>query len=1594
MSSKLLDLKSIKLTDIVSSGEAKLESISKRDIAIIGMAGKFAEADNIFEYWDKLKDGQDLVRDFPESRKKDANEVLLGTGMSIEDIEYLQGGYFNEVDKFDHGYFRISPKEASLMDPNQRLFLEIAWEAVEAAGYGGKKLAGTRTGVYVGHNSDFDEKYETFIRTQEPSSLELAVPGNIKPIIASRISYIMDLKGPGIMVDTACSSSLLAVHLACQGIRNGECEMAIAGGVKVNLIPVKSPGQEGIGIRSATARTRAFDDSSDGTGFGEVVAAVFLKPLKNALADGDTVYAVIKGSAANQDGSSVGITAPNAAAQEDVLLRAWKDAGINPETLGYIEAHGTGTKLGDPIEIEGIQSAFSRFTSKKQFCAIGSVKSNLGHPDHSAGISSLIKAVLSLKNKAIPPTLHFNRPNRKINFENTCVYVNDRLSQWETEEGQPRRCGVSSFGLSGTNCHIVLEEAPETKRPDSTNGTELPQILTISAKNGKVIKESIKNFKVFIEKQSNHNLADICYTANTGRGHYNCRLALIVHSMEELKDKLDKISGAALETISLNGVYYCEHKVVTGDDQKRNHNDITESERRKAGDQVLKKIREYLSEGEEKTLDDICVMYVKGADFMWDELYAREKRSRVWIPTYPFERKRCWVEREPEIQRKTLSRNRTVKHPLVDVCLAESLGTDIYASEFSADRYWLLSEHKVIGDYVVPGTTYVELARAIGRRYYADGFIEIKDVVFLSRLALKDGESREVQIIINHMDGYKEFTVASKPEGSKEWLRHSEGKIYPLSQRTTVQKYSLEDIKIRCSREKPVEYKEGPDAGVQVGPRFKGLKKIYMGENELLASLDLSDYKNDFKEYYIHPSLMDSSVNIAVQGVSEGFYLPLSYKDLKIYGHMPAKVYSYLKRKTKDKENTETITFDISLMDETGNIFLEIEEYTIKKVHPDDVRHAQDIGQELHYYEMAWVEQDIEPAAVKKIQGTVLLLKGTGEICEEVSRELSHNGTKLIEVSLGTRFRKVSDNQYFVSGSQEDYVALSEELKSNVPETVIHMLTVADRDVSGMDSLQESQQNGVYSLFNLVRVFINNKVSDHAKFFVVSDYVNEVNGKENVLKPYNATIFGLGKVIGQEYPDMVCRCLDIDEYTTARNILSEITSDRVETVTAFRNGKRYVEEFGRIESERCVSEHLQLVKGGCYIITGGTGGIGLEVGKYLAFGNSVNLYLINRSKMPERSTWETVLKGSTDEKLLRSIKAIRSMEDAGAKVNIISADVSNYDEMEIVINEIKTKHGGINGIIHCAGVAGNGFIARKEEKTFREVLLPKVQGTFILDKLTEKEDMDFFVLFSSVSTLAGTQGQGDYTAANAFLDAYAFYRNKAGKRTLCINWPAWKETGMAVDFGVKDDTTMFKAITNAKAISVLDKLVGTHIIRAIPGELNAGLIAEVKDKFPVRLSEQMMSIINSKKVRKTDSGSTWDKSAPAAVVLTGKSEDRHAEIEEKLAMIWAKLLKLEEIDVYDNFYGLGGDSILATRLLKEMEKYYGGLADISDIFTYSTIYDMARHLGKKIFKEEEKEAAGTELNGEEDIDDILGKLARGEITTNEAGKLFDLEDDW
>ncbi|MFJ7887265.1 condensation domain-containing protein [Lysinibacillus xylanilyticus] len=588
----------------IGSNLAKLmrqDMVIQDDIAIVGVHAEFPEAPNKDELWNLLETEKDTVSSFPESRKADVTHLL-----SNQQSNFIKGNYFKEIDKFDYKYFGLNPKEASLMDPNHRLFLEAVIHAIEDAGYSGDQLKGTKTGVCVGL-SPHDHFYKGLVEKLEPDSISMSIEGNLSPILSGRISYFLDLKGPNLTIDTACSSTLTAVHVACNMIKNKEADQVIVGGVKTHLCPVEP--EEKIGIESLDGITRTFDSQSNGTGIGEGIVAIMLKPYSKAKKDKDQIYAIIKGSAINQDGKSIGLTAPNVKAQEEVIVNAWKNARIDPETISYIEAHGTGTKLGDPIEVEGINRAFSRFTDKKQFCGIGSIKSNLGHTDSLAGLTGLVKCILSLKHKRLPASLYFNSPNKDIDFIDSPVYVNDAMKEWETNNS-PRRCGVSSFGMSGSNCHIVLEEAMDELPAETRSETNL---FVLSAKSEESLKKYIDEYTKFLsgDLKDEVSIERICYTACMGKEHFLYRIALIVESKQDLFKKLAFLWKKELNTFSANGIYYSH------DQEHREFFDTT-------------------------SFKKAAISFVQGREVDWDQIYPK-KIQKVSLPAYPFEKTRCWV---------------------------------------------------------------------------------------------------------------------------------------------------------------------------------------------------------------------------------------------------------------------------------------------------------------------------------------------------------------------------------------------------------------------------------------------------------------------------------------------------------------------------------------------------------------------------------------------------------------------------------------------------------------------------------------------------------------------------------------------------------------------------------------------------------------------------------------------------------------------------------------------------------------------------------------------------------------------------------------
>ncbi|WP_068773785.1 SDR family NAD(P)-dependent oxidoreductase [Paenibacillus sp. FJAT-26967] len=1502
--------------------EAKEELRFSRDIAIIGVSCRFADAANKEEYWQSLVQGKDHIRPFPEERER-LNEPYLAAKKAVRPNDsYYEAGFLEQVDLFDYDFFSLSPKEASLMSPSQRLFLESAWEAIEDAGYGGGLLQNSLTGIFLGHSTDFGVSYKEFIESSSPDDMSVSISGNINSIIASRISYLLNLQGPSLVVDTACSSSLVAVHQACRSIRSGDCDLALAGSVKVDLLPLTSikAKEDEIGITSSDSRARTFDDSSEGTGLGEGVAAILLKPLSQALADGDHIYALIKGSAINQDGTSAGLTAPNPSAQSDVIERAWKDAGIDPETIGYFEAHGTGTNLGDPIEISGIEEAMSRYTDKKQFCAIGSVKTNLGHLDHAAGIAGMVKAIFALKERMLPASLHFQKPNKRINFETSPVYVNDRIRPW-IAGGNPRRCGISSFGLSGTNCHVVLEEAApgpadvpgDVHSPLRNQGQNL---LTLSAKGQEGLRDLVRAYQFRLYNHDVMDLRDMCYTANTGRGHYSHRLAVLFDDQADLRIQLDRLSSLDVNKWQDSAVLYGEHRIVSENQTLRKKGELTRTEKLK-----LTQAGKELTEGSSLSIKELVQIYLSGGDINWQVLYEGENRKRLSLPTYPFARTSCWVEANEEASKEREGSPYILNdsHPLFDACLSESYDRVTYLSVLSAQDHWVLSEHLVAGSCVAPGTIYLEMAIELAKRYFPNRTIQLSDVLFLTPFSVKPGERKELQTILTKEKDRFHFVVMSRFK--QQWTKHAEGTIIPSAMKQG-NAFEITTLQKQCSGGDMPYFPYETVNRIETGPHWNCIREVKQGSRSLIADLSLEEaYTTEALEYNLHPALMDEAVNVALRSLGEELYLPFSYKRLTIYRNLPSDIYSYIKKKSADVASPEIATFDVHLLDKSGNELVFIEDYSIKKVTGSLVYDQP--RNHKNTYHLNWKKSE-----------TPLHQQQTASLSTLIIEQGDSRSNRIVgQIQSIRRDVTVAGESY-----GDDYDTLANLCKERKVEQIIHLLAFAEpKEAETLDDFQVQESRGIYSLYHLTKALVKAGLEKEVEIVLIAPSVQE--------NPHHASMFGLGKVIGQEYSKLNCRCIEVCDLTDEATIVSEINSASRNYWTLYKGGERFVQELSSIELQEIPDQPITIQDDGVYIITGGAGGLGLEIAKDLASRNRIHLVCINRSAFPAEGDWERLCDTSTDQKLIYKIRKAQEIRASGSTIQFFCADVSSRSQMEAVLDTVRGQYGAIRGIIHAAGVAGDGFIIRREREVFDNVLAPKTRGTWILDTLTAKDNLDFLVLFSSITSFLAGQGQGDYCAANSYLDAYTLYRNHQGRRTLTINWAAWEEVGMAHDYGVSRDSDMFLPIEIQDALEAFHTVLSKQVQRVIIGELNSNHPSLFDDSLGFELDPSIMSSHGEDNFG-FQVGEAKDeiKEESSRVTLTGRSsDDPYTDWELRIAQVLGHALGQKEINIYDTFYEIGGNSILAVKVETLMEK-----ADIPigifELFEKQTVKALAEHV--------------------------------------------------
>ena len=693
------------------------------DVAVIGMACRFPGADDQRAYWRNLAACTASISVVPEQRW-DWRSCWGDPATQANKSLSKWGGFIERVDAFDHAFFGLLPKVVQTMDPQQRILLELAWACLEDAGIAPVQLRGRKVGVVVGvFNHDYKELQERANAAIEAHHST----GTAAAVIANRVSHFLDLRGPSIPIDTACSSSLNAIHSAIQAIEYGDCDMALAGGINLLLTPTRHISFSKMGMLSPTGSCKTLDDSADGYVRGEGAGVILLKPLARALADGDSIHGVIKGSAVNHAGETYTLTYPSAQAQADVIVAAHERAGVPVSSIGCVEMHGTGTPKGDPIEVEGLLQAFRTLAQRQGLalpagsCGLGSVKTNIGHLEAAAGIAGVIKVLLAFKHGTLPGLHGFARLNKRIELDATPFYVLDGTREWRRNADEPpRRAGVSSFGFGGTNAHVVLEEAPRAKpTPRARSKSPSAQLIALSAKSAEALCRLQHDLLAWLRDDAGATpLADVAFTLLTGRNHCACRYACVVEDAQQLRAALEQSIAAA--DASGTAAQPTPEQVAQGGKL------LAELGAKTAASAAAYSER----------LQQLASLYISGADLDWPALYGGRKLQRVRLPTYPFARERHWIPRSAPAPRDDTADGGGRLHPLLHRNVS-TMGTQRYLSTFDGSEFFL-ADHRIGDRPVLPAVAYLEMVRAAVIEAHgaaSAGAVEITDVVWLRPLA-------------------------------------------------------------------------------------------------------------------------------------------------------------------------------------------------------------------------------------------------------------------------------------------------------------------------------------------------------------------------------------------------------------------------------------------------------------------------------------------------------------------------------------------------------------------------------------------------------------------------------------------------------------------------------------------------------------------------------------------------------------------------------------------------------------------------------------------------------------------------------------------
>ncbi len=1527
------------------------------EIAIVGMAGRFPGAPDVATFWRHLLAGKEGITFFTPD-----DLAAAGTPEElIADPDFVAAnGYLEGAELFDADFFGLSPRDAELLDPQQRLFLECAWHALEAAGHDPRRAEGP-IGVYAGTS------VSTYLSNNLMSHPEILASAGVEPLLiandkdflASRVCYKLGLEGPGVSVQTACSSSLVAVHMACQGLLAGECDLALAGGVSVTFPQKAGYLYHQGGILSPDGHCRPFDATARGSVGGEGVAIVVLGRLADALERGDTIHAVIKGSAINNDGGDkAGFTAPRVAGQAKVVRAAQLMAEVDPASIAFVETHGTATELGDPIEVAALTEVFADPERPPHSCALGAVKSNIGHLDAAAGIAGLVKAALAVEHGELPPTLHFENPNPAIDFAAGPFYVVAERSPWPVGSG-PRRAAVSSFGIGGTNAHVILEEPPPAAPSEVRRRL---QLVPLSARAPAALDTLMGSFAEYLASPS-VSLPDVAWTLQIGRRRLEHRRFVLAESCAEAAslfagkpgDRMwsgeqpsdpaqvafifaglgDQYVGMAIElyreeTVFRRELDRCAEILdpLLGEDIRRilyppgrQENAVTTADAGAALTGTGPDLKAMLRRGGEKdaALEDPEERHLRSTRRLQPLLFALEwALARMWI-SWGIEPRALLGYSLGEYAAAAVAGVMSLEHALRLVARRAELIDALPAGGMMA----VALPEAELRPYLSSG---LDLSAVNGPEMCVVAGLDKALDPMAERLREEGHTCRRIET--SHAFHSRQMEpIADDLRRLLAGLELRPPQIPYISNATgtwiTPEEATDPEYWVRhlCQ---PVRFSDGvrelwSEPGrvlLEIGPG-QSLGSIALQQSErprpVLASLP---YRHDRQAS--DRFALETLGRLWLLGVDVDF---AAFHEGERLRRVPLPLYPF----------------------EGKRFFIEPQ-----RAGRDAPRRAPAEESRITAMEDWFHLPSVRLAGpAPGWEGTthaVLLDDGHaggdhGRFVEALADALAARGADVMR-----------------SPQPADVAALGELLEGAKTDVPVHLVHLAGCAPAGTPDQAEEQS--FYGPLDLARILAE-AAPESLRLTFVTRRGLAVGGSETPL-PERALLAGIVGSLPREIPAIRCRWLDLapepdEEAAREADRLARELLGGSESRMALRNADRWLP---------CYEPHplpaprrSPFSEGSVVLITGGLGGIALGLAEELARRHKARLVLVGRRP----------LDAAADDRRTAAVERIRRL---GAEVLLLTADVTDRTQMETAAREVGDRFGRLDAVFHTAGVPGGGLMQLKRREEAARVLAPKVEGTRVLCETLAPLEPAATVLFSSLVAVTGALGQSDYGAANAFLGAFAeTAKLAAGGRVLAVDWCEWRWDAWGQEaLAQLDEQTAAHARAERERYG-LDFAEGFEVIsRALAADLPRVAVSTRNLAAQIAAEADLSQVLEGlEEARKA--GGRHPRPTSLGVDYAAPSDP----VEERLADLWQELLGIEPIGVHDNFFQLGGHSLLGTQLIARVREGLGADLPLSALFEAPTV----RGLGQLIRDQETAEVEGP-IERLDEIERLDGRTGAGE----------------